>query len=75
MFQPFKWFQPFKIVKRLFAPSFDGWNCFNGWNVWNLFRYAEQIMLMTAWRFSTITALSPRSRAGCTSAGSVTFSP
>ena len=37
--------------------------------------YAEQITLITAWRFSTVTALRPRSSAGMTSFGSVTFSP
>ena len=37
--------------------------------------YAEQMTLMTAWRFSTLTALRPRSSAGITSPGSVTFSP
>jgi hypothetical protein len=37
--------------------------------------YAEQMMLITAWRFSTVTALRPRSSAGSTPFGSVTFSP
>ena len=36
-----------------------------------LLLYAEQMTLMTAWRFSTLTALRPRSSAGIISAGSV----